>query len=319
MTEAPAGRSQEAGDPAAAVARHRAALIAQCPVPLPPPSAEEASKLPINVVHWGGTGPKVLVVHGGVQGGLGGGPRTFARQEALAERGWQLVVVERPGFGRSPSRGLDDMEADSIWIADMLGDGMHLIGHSWGGADALLAAARRPESVRSLTLIEPALQALLLGDPRVKTDPAIRSASAHIMTMMMNAKTPGEYGMTFAKSMGAETEGGAPNAVAAAYQADPEQAERVGCALLMARMAAPDVLRRAAAVVAQARFPVLVVSGGWSPFFDAVGDVAAELTGGRHVKVEAPNHFVQLSSPERFNTLVDTFMREAEQGRTKAD
>ncbi len=319
MIERLAVRSEEAGDPAAAIARHRATLIAQCPVPLPPPSAEDASKLPINVVHWGGSGPKVLVVHGGVQGGLGGGPRTFARQEALAEQGWQLVVVARPGFGRSPSRGVDDMEADSVWIADMLGDGMHLIGHSWGGADALLATARRPESVRSLTLIEPALQALLLADPRVKTDPAIRSASAHVMTMMMNAKTPGEYGMTFAQSMGAETDGGALNAVAAAYQADPEQAKRVGCALLMARMAPPDVLRQAAAAVAQARVPVLVVSGGWSSFFDAVGDVAAELTGGRHVKVEAPNHFVQMSNPEGFNTLVDTFMRGAEQSRMKVE
>ena len=39
-------------------------------------------------------------------------------------------MVERPGFGQSPTCGVDDMAADAVWIAVMLGDGAHLIGHS---------------------------------------------------------------------------------------------------------------------------------------------------------------------------------------------
>ena len=100
--------------------------------------------------------PLVLIVHGGVQGGLGGGPATFARQEALADLGWQVAIVDRSGLGRTPSRGPDDMEADAPWIADMLGDGAHLVGHSWGGASALLAAASRPRAcARSLSSSPP--------------------------------------------------------------------------------------------------------------------------------------------------------------------
>ncbi len=131
---------------AAKAMEHREALIAQCP-PAPPRLPEaDAARLPIHVTTWGASGPAVLIVHGGVQGGLGGGPSTFSKQEPLAQRGWRLQLVDRPGFGQSASRGVDDMQADAAWIADMLGDGANLIGHSWGGAEALLAAARRPSA-----------------------------------------------------------------------------------------------------------------------------------------------------------------------------
>ena len=49
----------------AAMAAHRDALIAQCPV-VPDVAEAEAAKLPIHVTRWGETGPRVLVVHGGV-------------------------------------------------------------------------------------------------------------------------------------------------------------------------------------------------------------------------------------------------------------
>ena len=123
----------------------RAALIAQSPPASRLPEVE-ASKLPINAQRLSDAGPEVLIIHGGVQGGLGGSPVTFARQSPLAEQGWRLTMVERPGFGQSPSRGVDEMEAEAVWIAAMLSDGAHLIGHFWGGATSRggpLPGARR--------------------------------------------------------------------------------------------------------------------------------------------------------------------------------
>ena len=58
-----------------------AALTAQCPPATRLPEAL-AAKLPINVLHVGTVGPAVLIIHGGVQGGLGGGPATFREQRA---------------------------------------------------------------------------------------------------------------------------------------------------------------------------------------------------------------------------------------------
>ena len=298
------------------IMEHRAALLAQCPPAPPRLSKAEAAKLPIHVTEWGTTGPEVLIVHGGVQGGLGGGPSTFAKQEALAQRGWRLRLVDRPGFGQSPSRGVDDMEADAVWIANMLGDGANLIGHSWGGAEALLAAARRPGAVRLLVLVEPALQTLLLSDPSIDADPALKADAMRFGGLLMSAKAPRDYALGFAHSLGAvERSGNASNTAVAALDADPDLAMRFGCSLLQARMAPPPALREAAETVARAHVPVLVITGGWSPFFDAVGALAAKLTGGRHVIVRSPNHFVQLAGAEEFNTVVDAFMREADHAR----
>jgi hypothetical protein len=51
--------------------------------------------------------------------------------------------------------------------------------------------------------------------------------------------------------------------------------------------------------IAEARIIVLVVPGGWSPIFDPVGAIAAELTGGRHAVPPAPHHGVQMAAAGR--------------------
>ena len=70
------------------------------------------------------------------------------------------------------------MENESVWIAKMMGGGVNLIGHSWGGADALLAAARDPDQVRSLILIEPAMTQLIPSDPELMKNPVLHQAQA---------------------------------------------------------------------------------------------------------------------------------------------
>lgn len=94
----------------------------------------------------------------GEQENIGGGTATFLKQRALAKAGWSLSFIERPGFGLSPSWGVDDMQRDAGWISSEFEPLAHVNGHSWGGALALLAAVKNPKTVRLLTLIEPALQ-----------------------------------------------------------------------------------------------------------------------------------------------------------------
>lgn len=50
-----------------------------------------------------------------------------------------------------------------------------------------------------------------------------------------------------------------------------------------------------------------LITGGWSPTYDAVGELTARLTGGRHVIVPSPDHFVMTSNPSEFNAAVETF------------
>src|SRR5665213_88823 len=294
-----------------------AALTAQCPAVIRPPNAYA---LPIHITEWGMAGPTVLFVHGGVQwtiGGVpsGGGPSNFDKQKPLSERGWRLKLVDRPGFGQSPTRGPDDEEADAIWIARELGDSAHLIGHSFGGAEALLAAARRPRAVRSLILVEPALQPVLATEVRSFTDPTSKEAMQIVAKFFTTARTPGELARFFSVSLGRGVDGG-ENIAVAALDAHPETAAALGCAVLQANIAAPWVMRDAAEAVARAHIPVLVISGGYNSGQDKTGEVIARLTHGRHVIVRSPNHFIQQSNPADFNKVAADFMRAADKGRT---
>jgi pimeloyl-ACP methyl ester carboxylesterase len=73
------------------------------------------------------------------------------------------AAVDLPGFGFSPPPADGDYSMDArvatvISLLDRRGDGpVHLVGNSLGGAVSTRIAARRPDLVRSLTLISPAL------------------------------------------------------------------------------------------------------------------------------------------------------------------
>ncbi|GAA5059365.1 alpha/beta hydrolase [Thermocatellispora tengchongensis] len=113
------------------------------------------SGMDIHVTEWG-SGPPAVFVHGVLTWGadeLYG----FAAQRPLAAR-HRLLLMDRRGHGRSPDVGGaygTDYEVDAADIEELLGEGAHLVAHSYGAAGAMLAAVRRPELVRSLTLIHP--------------------------------------------------------------------------------------------------------------------------------------------------------------------
>src|SRR5262245_57009820 len=103
-----------------------------------------AQAISLEVVVWG-SGPGVLLVHGGIING----PATWSEQRPLGER-WRLEVVNRRGYGKSPAPlSRSDFEEDARDIAVLLGDGAHLVAHSYGAIGALYAAALRPQAVRS--------------------------------------------------------------------------------------------------------------------------------------------------------------------------
>jgi pimeloyl-ACP methyl ester carboxylesterase len=256
----------------------------------------------LHVTGWGARGPRVVMVHGGAQGSRLGGDRHFARQQALADRGWQVVVPDRPGHGRSADPGRpDDAQADGALVTGLLERGAHLVGHSYGGCVALSAAASRPEAVRSLTLIEPAMVALATDVPAVRRF-VVRIVMAVFLSLSAAARI-----RRFSRlvRIPPEIRGGS----------DPEELTRMGRAILRLKPPSKQILQQQIAALRQAGIPILVVSGGWSPAFEAVCDRVAALAGGRRLVIASPHHFPQHVSDE-FNETLVAFMEESDRTRT---
>lgn len=86
-----------------------------------------------------GAGPPVVLVHGSVVDAR----RTWRHHLTLAEH-WELCLPNRPGFAGSPPLPRGDFEAEAPLIAELLGEGAHLVGHSYGAVIALYAGLRVP-------------------------------------------------------------------------------------------------------------------------------------------------------------------------------
>ncbi len=104
--------------------------------------------------------PRIVLVHGSVMGGR----PTWSGQRALGDE-FELEIVERPGFPPNPPVERVDFDEHALLVAERIGGGAHLVGHSYGGVIALLAAAAVPDHVRSLTVIEPPATAVARGNP----------------------------------------------------------------------------------------------------------------------------------------------------------
>jgi pimeloyl-ACP methyl ester carboxylesterase len=93
--------------------------------------------------------------------GLGGSSRDWAELAYELADEADVHVVDLPGHGRSPvaSTGRHDLatHADAlIAYLEQIGPS-HLVGNSMGGLLAVLVAGRRPDLVRSLSLVSPAM------------------------------------------------------------------------------------------------------------------------------------------------------------------
>ncbi len=105
--------------------------------------------------------PSAVYLHG-----LGGSAVNWTDLMALLRPDVDGWAVDLAGFGGSPPPRDGDASpaAHARAVGDLvehLGTGpVHLLGNSLGGAIALQLAARRPDLVRSLTLISPALPSL---------------------------------------------------------------------------------------------------------------------------------------------------------------
>src|SRR3954447_6734111 len=114
---------------------------------------------PVHYVDFGGNpaGPTLVLVHG-----LGGSHLNWALLAPLLTDHARVLALDLPGFGLSePGHRLctvqNNVRVLDRFIREVAGAPVVLVGNSMGGMISLLQTSRRPETVRGLVLLDPAI------------------------------------------------------------------------------------------------------------------------------------------------------------------
>jgi hypothetical protein len=220
---------------------------------------------------------RLTFVHGSVTNAA----RSWGKQRDLAGR-YDLFAPDRPGFFPHPPLDRIDFEVDARWLPSVVRPGDHLVAHSYGGIGALLAAPSLP--LASLTLVEPPAFRLAWGDPAVRA--WIAAAEA----------LPRDDLRTYVDAFLAH----------------------VGAPLRLPEELPPDLAQGAEAFwnerwpteaeleLAPLPYPVLVVTGGHAPAFEAVGDALVAGLGAGRAVLPGAGHAVQFAPG--FNETLTAFV-----------
>jgi pimeloyl-ACP methyl ester carboxylesterase len=240
--------------------------------PANPQRSTEAGRL--YVEEWG-TGEPVVLVHGS----LATCAEEWEAQRPLVDEGYRLVVFDRRGYGQSPSATGEDFLVDADDIVELMGEGAHLVGHSYGGLGAMKAAARRPDATKSLTLLEaPAVVS-------AEAAPAWQALVDEISVLWDQDIPDEEWVVRFLKAVGSDPDEFPPEMLALAVPLVPVL--RQGRPFYDAEVPFAEL--------AAARFPKLVVSGGHHEGFDQMCASLAGRIGASHAVVEGAGHEIQFT------------------------
>jgi pimeloyl-ACP methyl ester carboxylesterase len=226
------------------------------------------------------TRPRLVLLHGSVTNAA----LSWGAQSGLATR-FELVLPNRPGFPPNPPVERVDFDDDAVWLEGVLRPGDHLVGHSYGGVVALLAAPRLPLS--SLTVIEPPAFGVARGDPAVERwlDAAAalprESVRAHLAAFLRHVGAP----FPLPDPLPSELQQGAE-----AFYSERR----------------PDEAR---IPLEPLPYPVLVVTGDHEPAFEAVADVLCARLGAERLVLPGAGHAVQRAPG--FNPALTAFLARA--------
>lgn len=246
----------------------------------------------LHVVEWG-KGQPVVMVHGS----FGWGEDTFGKQRPLSDR-YKLLLVDRRGFGKSPPTKRVDFDSDGDDIAEILGDGADLVGHSYGAVACLVAAARKPRAVKSLTIIEPPAFQIATNDP------VVESAMQHYASVYATGtrSTPQQFYASFIGSDLNSIPSLSEDDIRAIRSSMTERPPWEGHIPIEE--------------IAQTTYPKLVISGGQQrnpreTAFVKICDILEKKLGAQRLIFEGARHNPQLERPEQFNTALRKFLDEA--------
>ena len=234
---------------------------------------------------------RVVLIHGSV-----GNASVWSATCRVLEPRHEVVTPTRGGYPPGPLLERIDFEQQAEEPAPELGEGAHLVGHSYGGVIALLIAAAYPERVRSLAVSEPPAFGVARGNPVV--DDLVERLAEHFEH---GPREPRAFAEGFLALVGSEARLPDPLPPGVEQGIRAEMAERPPweAVIPLDELAAPP-------------FPKLVVSGAHDPAFDAVCDMLEQRFGAERAVLPGAGHSLMRAPPgypERIAAFVDDSVR----------
>jgi pimeloyl-ACP methyl ester carboxylesterase len=215
---------------------------------------------------------RVVLVHGSV-----GNTSVWRSVRRELDDRFEVVAPTRGGYPPGPLLERIDFERQAEELAPQLGDAAHLVGHSYGGVIALLAAAAHPQRVRSLVVSEPPAFGLARGNPDV--DALVARLAEHFEE---GPREPRAFAEGFLALVGSETR--------LPEQLPPELEQGIRATMAERPPWEAEIPLDA---LAAAPFPKLVLSGAHNAAFDAVCDVLEERLGAERAVLPGAGHSIQ--------------------------
>ena len=233
---------------------------------------------------------RVVLIHGSV-----GNASVWSSVRHELEPRFEVATPTRGGYPPGPPLERIDFEQQARELASTLGEGAHLVGHSYGGVIALLIAAAQPQRVRSLAVSEPPAFGVARGDPAV--DDLVARLAAHFER---GPREPRAFAQGFLALVGSELRLPDPLPPGLEQGIRATMAERPPWEAVIPL----DEL-------AEAQFPKLVVSGAHDPAFDAVCDVLERRLGAERAVLPGADHSLTRAPgfPERLAAFLDASAR----------
>jgi pimeloyl-ACP methyl ester carboxylesterase len=234
----------------------------------------------------------------------------------IAHAGYRVASVDLRGHGES-STGWDsyshvDTAGDLIGVIRKLGGPAVIVGQSFSGGAATIAAATNPDLVRAIVEIDP-----FTRPPKYRVGPFLRNAQYRRGALLL-----GEFAFTgrvriWSKYLNMAYPGRKPadwDTWLAALQANLREPGRVKAVQKMISSSA--TLKQAAAQLADVRCPALVVMGRNDPDWPDPEAEAAALVGllpaglGRYEMIENAGHYPHAQYPQQVADAILPFLAE---------
>jgi pimeloyl-ACP methyl ester carboxylesterase len=250
-----------------------------------------------------GSGPDVILIHG-----LAGNIGVWTPSADALDDHYRLHLVQIHGFGGVPRTSSDTMVTAAVarevarYIREAKLPRPALVGHSMGGTIAMMVAARNPELVGRVMVVDMVpFMGAMFGQPGA-TSEALRPMADQLRTQILTGNMLDQMIGTMARS----------DANRQKLLAYADSSDRLTVANAMHELILTDMRPE----LARINVPLTVlyvqradVTLPPEQFDSAMKEMYGDVHDVTLVRVNDSNHYIQLDQPERFVAAVETFMR----------